>query len=114
MQVIMRVELLYGMAGLVGSLVSGHLYPLLSSSLGTGTLLVVASIVVHTLSLLQAVILLRVSVSTAIADAWELLFNIKCCHLIVLNICVHSKRQTPFSVICLSFKQEDSVAFFSL
>lgn len=69
----MRVELLYGMAGLVGSLVSGHLYPLLGSSLGNGTLLVVASIVLHALSLLQAIVLLRVSVSTVIADACELL-----------------------------------------
>lgn len=69
----MRVELLYGMAGLVGSLVSGHLYLLLGSSLGNGTLLVVASIVLHALSLLQAIVLLRVSVSTVIADACELL-----------------------------------------
>lgn len=60
-QVIMRVELLYGLAGLLGSLVSGHLYPLLGSSLGPGTLLVAASIVLHVLSLLQAVVLLRVS-----------------------------------------------------
>lgn len=71
----MRVELLYGMAGLVGSLVSGHLYPLLSSSLGQGTLLVVASIVLHGLSLLQAVVLLKVSVCTLIADACEALLR---------------------------------------
>eukprot|EP00066_Takifugu_rubripes_P010705 XP_003978737.2 PREDICTED: thymic stromal cotransporter homolog isoform X1 [Takifugu rubripes] len=59
-KVIMRVELLYGLAGLVGSLVSGHLYLLLGSSLGNGTLLLAASIVLHALSLLQAVVLLKV------------------------------------------------------
>lgn len=59
-QVIMRVELLYGLAGLVGSLVSGHLYLLLGSSLGNGTLLLIASIALHALSLLQAAVLLKV------------------------------------------------------
>lgn len=57
----MRVELLYGLAGLVGSLVSGHLYLLLGSSLGNGTLLVIGSIVLHALSLIQAAVLLKVS-----------------------------------------------------
>lgn len=69
----MRLELVYGMAGLVGSLVSGHLYPLLSSSLGNGTLLLGASIVLHVLGLLQAGFLLRVSVSTLSAHACGLL-----------------------------------------
>lgn len=73
-QVIMRVELLYGMAGLVGSLLSGQLYPLLSSSLGNGTLLVVASIVLHALSLLQAAVLLRVSGATVSAHARGFLY----------------------------------------
>lgn len=59
-QVIMRVELLYGLAGLVGSLVSGHLYLLLGPSLGNGTLLLVASIALHALGLLQAAVLLKV------------------------------------------------------
>lgn len=63
-QVIMRVELLYGLAGLVGSLVSGHLYLLLGSSLGNGTLLLTCSIALHALSLLQAVALLKVSVGS--------------------------------------------------
>ena len=82
----MGVELLYGMAGLVGSLVSGHLYPLLGSSLGSGTLLVVASMVLHVLSLLQASVLLRVSVATDIARA---------CQLVLISnviICGYSKR----------------------
>lgn len=60
-QVIMRVELLYGLAGLVGSLVSGHLYLLLGASLGNGTLLLTGSIVLHALSLIQAGVLLKVS-----------------------------------------------------
>lgn len=64
-QVIMRVELLYGLAGLVGSLVSGHLYLLLGSSLGNGTLLLIASIALHALSLLQAAVLLKVGVCLA-------------------------------------------------
>lgn len=66
-QVIMRVELLYGLAGLVGSLVSGHLYLLLGSSLGNGTLLLIASIVLHALSLIQAVVLLKVSVCSPVS-----------------------------------------------
>lgn len=64
----MRVELLYGLAGLVGSLVSGHLYLLLGSSLGNGTLLLTASIVLHALSLLQAVVLLKVSVRSPVSQ----------------------------------------------
>lgn len=74
-QVIMGVELLYGMAGLVGSLVSGHLYPLLSSSLGSGTLLVAASILLHVLSLLQAAVLLKVRASAVPARAPRSLFT---------------------------------------
>lgn len=66
-QVIMRVELLYGLAGLVGSLVSGHLYLLLGSSLGNGTLLLIASVVLHALSLIQAVVLLKVSVCSPVS-----------------------------------------------
>uniref|UniRef100_H3D6R0 Solute carrier family 46 member 2 n=1 Tax=Tetraodon nigroviridis TaxID=99883 RepID=H3D6R0_TETNG len=72
-KVIMGVELLYGMAGLVGSLVSGHLYPLLSSSLGSGTLLVAASILLHVLSLLQAAVLLKVRASAVTARAPRIL-----------------------------------------
>uniref|UniRef100_H3D6R2 Solute carrier family 46 member 2 n=1 Tax=Tetraodon nigroviridis TaxID=99883 RepID=H3D6R2_TETNG len=74
-KVIMGVELLYGMAGLVGSLVSGHLYPLLSSSLGSGTLLVAASILLHVLSLLQAAVLLKVRASAVTARAPRSLFT---------------------------------------
>lgn len=58
----MRLELLYGLAGLVGSLVSGHLFLLYSSSLGNGTILLIVSILLHLLSLLHSIVLLQVSV----------------------------------------------------
>ncbi|KAM7369200.1 hypothetical protein PAMP_013492 [Pampus punctatissimus] len=57
---IMRVELLYGSAGLVGSLVSGHLFLLYNSSLGNGTILLAISMMFHLLSLLHSIILLQV------------------------------------------------------
>ncbi|XP_029940065.1 thymic stromal cotransporter homolog [Salarias fasciatus] len=56
----MMVELLYGIAGLVGSLVSGHLFLLYTSSLGHGTILLIVSILLHLLCLLLAVFLLQV------------------------------------------------------
>ncbi|XP_059894303.1 thymic stromal cotransporter homolog [Gadus macrocephalus] len=60
--VMMRVELLYGLAGLLGSLVSGHLFQLYGSSLGQGTVLVGVSLLLYGLCLLHAVSLLQVSV----------------------------------------------------
>lgn len=62
MQAIMRVELLYGMAGLVGSLMSGHLFLLNTVSLGDGTILLIVSILMHLLSLMHSIFLLQVSV----------------------------------------------------
>lgn len=62
MQVLMRVELLYGAAGLVGSLVSGHLFLLYNSSLGHGTILLTVSTLLHLLSLIHSIVLLQVSV----------------------------------------------------
>ncbi|XP_023117836.1 thymic stromal cotransporter homolog [Amphiprion ocellaris] len=59
-KVMMRVELLYGAAGLVGSLVSGHLFLLYSSSLGNGTILLSVGTVVNLLSLLHSIFLLQV------------------------------------------------------
>ncbi|XP_041825066.1 thymic stromal cotransporter homolog [Melanotaenia boesemani] len=56
----MRVELLYGSAGLVGSLVSGHLFQLYSSSLGHGIILLTVSTVLHLICLIFAIILLQV------------------------------------------------------
>ncbi|KAM6902154.1 solute carrier family 46 member 2 [Xenentodon cancila] len=56
----MRVELLYGLAGLLGSLVSGHLFQLYTSSLGHGTILLIVSTLLHLLCLLLAILLLQV------------------------------------------------------
>uniref|UniRef100_A0A3Q3N4I0 Solute carrier family 46 member 2 n=1 Tax=Labrus bergylta TaxID=56723 RepID=A0A3Q3N4I0_9LABR len=61
-KVIMRVELLYGTAGLVASLVSGHLFLLYSSSLGNGTVLLSVSTLLHLLCLMHSIFLLQVSV----------------------------------------------------
>lgn len=66
MQVIMRVELLYGAAGLVGSLVSGHLFQLYSSSVGHGTILLTVSTLFHLLCLLHSIVLLQVSVTVCV------------------------------------------------
>uniref|UniRef100_A0A8C7ZDR5 Solute carrier family 46 member 2 n=1 Tax=Oryzias sinensis TaxID=183150 RepID=A0A8C7ZDR5_9TELE len=59
-KVMMRVELLYGAAGLVGSLVSGHLFQLYTSSLGNGTILLIVSVLLHLLCLCLAVFVLQV------------------------------------------------------
>uniref|UniRef100_A0A8C6SN28 Solute carrier family 46 member 2 n=1 Tax=Neogobius melanostomus TaxID=47308 RepID=A0A8C6SN28_9GOBI len=55
-----RVELLYGMAGLVGSLASGHLFMLYTSSLGRGIILLIISTLLAVLCLLHAALLLQV------------------------------------------------------
>lgn len=59
-KMMMRVELLYGAAGLVGSLVSGHLFLLYSSSLGNGTILLSVGTIVNLLTLLHSIFLLQV------------------------------------------------------
>ncbi|XP_034402822.1 thymic stromal cotransporter homolog [Cyclopterus lumpus] len=59
-KVMMTVELLYGTAGLVGSLASGHLFLLYSSSLGTGTILIIVGALLQMLCLTQATFLLQV------------------------------------------------------
>ncbi|XP_034752669.1 thymic stromal cotransporter homolog [Etheostoma cragini] len=56
----MKVELLYGAAGLVGSLVSGHLFLLYSVSLEQGTILLTVSALMNVLCLLHSVYLLQV------------------------------------------------------
>lgn len=61
MQAIMRLELLYGMAGLVGSLLSGHLFLVNTFSLGDGTVLIIMSALLHLLSFLHSIVLLQVS-----------------------------------------------------
>uniref|UniRef100_A0A096LUZ3 Solute carrier family 46 member 2 n=1 Tax=Poecilia formosa TaxID=48698 RepID=A0A096LUZ3_POEFO len=60
-KVMMRVELVYGVTGVVGSLVSGHLFLLYSSSLGNGTVLLSVSTLLNLLCLIFAVALLQVS-----------------------------------------------------
>lgn len=60
-KVLMLVELLYGMAGLVGSLVSGHLFLLYTSSLGNGIILLIISTLLAVLCLLHAALLLQVT-----------------------------------------------------
>ncbi|XP_030291234.1 thymic stromal cotransporter homolog [Sparus aurata] len=59
-KVLMKVELLYGMTGLVGSLVSGHLFLLYSSSLGNGTILLTMSTLLNLLAFLHSIVLLQV------------------------------------------------------
>ncbi|CAI5666551.1 unnamed protein product [Oreochromis niloticus] len=59
-KVLMRVEFMYGLAGVVGSLVSGHLFHLYSSSLGHGTILLIISTLLHLLCLLHSIFLLQV------------------------------------------------------
>uniref|UniRef100_A0A3B3TYE6 Solute carrier family 46 member 2 n=1 Tax=Poecilia latipinna TaxID=48699 RepID=A0A3B3TYE6_9TELE len=55
------LELVYGVTGVVGSLVSGHLFLLYSSSLGNGTVLLSVSTLLNLLCLIFAVALLQVS-----------------------------------------------------
>lgn len=62
LQMMMRVELMYGIAGLVGSLSSGHLFLLYTASLGHGIILLIVSTVLAALCLLDAAFLLQVSV----------------------------------------------------
>ncbi|XP_051269372.1 thymic stromal cotransporter homolog [Dicentrarchus labrax] len=59
-EVMMRVELLYGITGLVGSLVSGHLFLLYNSNLEHGTILLIVSTLLHLLSLLHSIFVLQV------------------------------------------------------
>ncbi|XP_077354748.1 solute carrier family 46 member 2 [Festucalex cinctus] len=59
-QVMMRVELVYGAAGLLGSLLSGHVFLLYSSSVGHGTVLLCVCTLLHLLSLIHATVLLQV------------------------------------------------------
>uniref|UniRef100_A0A8C9XA34 Solute carrier family 46 member 2 n=1 Tax=Sander lucioperca TaxID=283035 RepID=A0A8C9XA34_SANLU len=59
-KVMMKVELLYGAAGLVGSLVSGHLFLLYSFSLKHGIVLLTVSALLHLLCLIHSIFLLQV------------------------------------------------------
>ncbi|XP_075935670.1 solute carrier family 46 member 2 [Anarhichas minor] len=59
-KVIMTVELLYGTAGLVGSLASGHLFLLYSSNLENGTILITVGALLQLLCLIHSIFLLQV------------------------------------------------------
>uniref|UniRef100_A0A8C9X7E9 Solute carrier family 46 member 2 n=1 Tax=Sander lucioperca TaxID=283035 RepID=A0A8C9X7E9_SANLU len=65
-KVMMKVELLYGAAGLVGSLVSGHLFLLYSFSLKHGIVLLTVSALLHLLCLIHSIFLLQVSVCVCV------------------------------------------------
>lgn len=89
-QVMMRVEMLYGAAGVVGSLVSGHLFQIYSSSLGHGIILLFVSTLLHLLCLMHSIFLLQVSVSvcTEVYPVW-MCFDLMICRLVVSgNICL--------------------------
>ncbi|KAM9820607.1 solute carrier family 46 member 2 [Neosynchiropus ocellatus] len=57
---LMTAELLYGLAGLVGSLVSGHLFLLYSRSLGGGTVLLILSSLLYLTAICHSTALLQV------------------------------------------------------
>ncbi|XP_019937628.1 solute carrier family 46 member 2 [Paralichthys olivaceus] len=64
-KVLMRVELLYGAAGLVGSLISGHLFLVNSSTLGDGVVLLIVSTLLNLLIFIHSIVLLQVKVSSS-------------------------------------------------
>ncbi|XP_076019781.1 solute carrier family 46 member 2 [Genypterus blacodes] len=59
-KVMMRVELIYGLGAILGSLVSGHLFLLYTPNLGQGTILLIVSTVMFVLCLIHATVLLQV------------------------------------------------------
>ncbi|XP_068190832.1 solute carrier family 46 member 2-like [Antennarius striatus] len=63
-KVLMRVELLYGITGLVGSLLSGHLFLLYNTSLGNGTLLLSLGTLMNLLCFIHSAVLLQVKQAT--------------------------------------------------
>ncbi|XP_061554468.1 solute carrier family 46 member 2 [Phycodurus eques] len=67
-QVMMRVELMYGAAGLLGSLLSGHVFLLYSSSVGHGTVLLYVCTLLNLLSLIHATVLLQVRQASSEPD----------------------------------------------
>ncbi|MED6232602.1 hypothetical protein ATANTOWER_032955 [Ataeniobius toweri] len=96
--VMMKVELLYGLAGLVGSLVSGHLFLLYSSSLGNGTILLSVSMLLHLLCLIFSIALLQVGYGNA---AGCMIFLTSFIGVIVFRKCVSD--ETMILIGMLSF-----------
>ncbi|KAM4610638.1 solute carrier family 46 member 2-like [Polymixia lowei] len=64
-KLMMRVELVNGIAGLVGSTVSGHLFQISSSSLRPGVVTSVVCMLLHAVCLLYAIFLLQVTHPTS-------------------------------------------------
>ncbi|KAM9426832.1 solute carrier family 46 member 2 [Pholidichthys leucotaenia] len=60
-KVMMVVELLYGAAGVVGSLASGHLFQVYTPTLGNGTILIIVSLLLYVMALIHTLILLQVT-----------------------------------------------------
>ncbi|KAF7662931.1 hypothetical protein LDENG_00222620 [Lucifuga dentata] len=55
-----RVELLYGTGGILGSLVSGHVFKLYTPTLGQGTILLIVSTLVYVVCVIHSIFLLQV------------------------------------------------------
>ncbi|XP_054613577.1 thymic stromal cotransporter homolog [Dunckerocampus dactyliophorus] len=73
-QVMMRAELMYGTAGLLGSLLSGHVFLLYSSRVGHGIVLLSVCALLHLLSLVHATVLLQVQqVASQLDESSQLL-----------------------------------------
>lgn len=59
-KVMMRVEFLYGIGGVLGSLVSGHLFMLYTPTLVQGTILLIVSTLLYVLCIILSIFLLQV------------------------------------------------------
>ncbi|XP_073730089.1 solute carrier family 46 member 2 isoform X1 [Misgurnus anguillicaudatus] len=68
---IMRTELVYGIAGFIGSLASGHLFNLYTVDLKHGVLLSGFSVLLYFFSLLYAALFLRIGHLAALGDGQE-------------------------------------------
>lgn len=68
---IMMTELVYGIAGFIGSLASGHLFALYTVNLKQGVILSGSSVVLYLLCLLYAAFFLRVSPPAVLGDRLE-------------------------------------------
>ncbi|KAM8872761.1 solute carrier family 46 member 2 [Synchiropus picturatus] len=74
---LMTAELLYGLAGLVGSLVSGHLFLVYSQSLGGGTVLLIVSCLLFLTAIALSAALLQVQqVSSEPEETTALITNV--------------------------------------
>lgn len=68
---IMRTELVYGIAGFVGSLASGHLFNLYTVDLRQGSILSSLSVLLYFLCLLYAVFFLRIDLFSMLGERQE-------------------------------------------